>query len=379
MNIAHSIHTDSPDKGYSLIELLIAMGITTAIMGVTLGGLSDAIKANNTVVEITDMNKGLRGALDLMVRDLLQAGAGLPKGHILLIPSGGNLVRIPGPPTPAAVRTVSATDLSLPAVIPGAELGPTINNVKTDVLTILSADNNFTDIPLSAVSSTSVTVADKDHGGPADIGTGIDRVIPGQLMMVLKQTATTLVQVTAVNAGTRVISFATGDSLRLNQTAAAVVGNLDKLNTKQAPIGPGAAAAAATRLTRVRMISYYLDDTTTPGRPRLVRRVNNGHETDFDNNKYGTAVALDVEYLKFTYDLNDGATNPGGVRFVAADLTTSGACAPDDCSPTQIRKVNVTLTGRSLSTTSAQPKVYRNTLTSQVALRGMALVNEYQN
>jgi hypothetical protein len=197
--------------------------------------------------------------------------------------------------------------------------------------------------------------------------------------MVLKQTATTLVQVTAVNAGTRVISFATGDSLRLNQTAAAVVGNLDKLNTKQAPIGPGAAAAAATRLTRVRMISYYLDDTTTPGRPRLVRRVNNGHETDFDNNKYGTAVALDVEYLKFTYDLNDGATNPGGVRFVAADLTTSGACAPDDCSPTQIRKVNVTLTGRSLSTTSAQPKVYRNTLTSQVALRGMALVNEYQN
>jgi type II secretory pathway pseudopilin PulG len=369
MNIAHSIRNRaSVEKGYSLIELLIAMGITTVVMGVTLGGLNDAIRANNTVVQITDMNKGLRGALDVMVRDLLQAGAGLPKGHVVLVPSGGLLVRIPGPP--GTTRTLTAADLSLPAVIPGAELGPTINNVKTDVLTILAADNNFTDIGVTAINATSATVVPT-----VNIGTGVDRVIPGQLMMILKGSATTLVQVTSVNAGTRQISFAAGDSLRLNQTGGGIAGNLNALNA-QAPTG--GAAPAATRLTRVRMITYYLDNTTSPGRPRLTRRVNNGHETSFDNN-LGTAVALDVEYLKFTYDLNDGVTNPGGVRFLPVDLTTSGACAPDDCSPTQIRKVNVTLTGRSLTATSGQPKVYRNALTSQIALRGMALVNDYQN
>ena len=68
--------------------------------------------------------------------------------------------------------------------------------------------------------------------------------------------------------------------------------------------------------------------------------------TAFDNT-LGTAVALDIENLRFTYDLTDGATNPGGVRFIAADLTTAGACAPGACFPTQIRKVNVLLTARS--------------------------------
>ena len=135
------------------------------------------------------------------------------------------------------------------------------------------------------------------------------------------------------------------------------------------------------------MISYYLDNTTTPGRPRLVRRINNGHETipgagapAFDNT-LGTAVALDIENLRFTYDLTDGATNPGGVRFIAADLTTGGACAPGACFLTQIRKVNVLLTARSENAknpANAQSRAYRNTLNSQVALRGMALVNEYQ-
>jgi hypothetical protein len=256
-------------------------------------------------------------------------------------------------------------------VIPGAELGPVINGVATDIITILTADNNFTDVPLIAVSSTSVTV-DPDN---FDLGTGMDRVIEGQLMMVQKGTATTLVQVTGVNAASGEITFGDGDSLNLNQSGADIAGNLLALNA-QAPSGAG--AAAATRVTRVRMISYYLDDTTNPGHPRLVRRINNGHETDFDNT-LGTAVALEVESLRLTYDLNDGAGNPSGVRFLPEDYTDGGACAPDACAPTQIRKINVTLTGRSEGTGASDSRVYRNSLSSQVALRGMALVNDYQD
>ena len=125
------------------------------------------------------------------------------------------------------------------------------------------------------------------------------------------------------------------------------------------------------------MISYYLDNTTTPGRPRLVRRINNGHETTF-NNTLGTAVGLDIENLRFRYDLNDGAANTSGVRFLPVDSTTAGACAPAACFATQIRKVTVTLSARSGDPGNPPVQVFRNSLTSQVSLRGMALVNDYQ-
>jgi hypothetical protein len=340
-----------------------------------MAGLSDAIRANDMVVNVTTMNNGLRLAMDLMVRDLLQTGSGLSKGHVIQIPSGGALIRRPGPPgSSPAIYTRPATEIAMPAVIPGPGCagcpgGPQINGAWTDIITILTADNNFTDVPLAAVATNYVDVT-----AATNIGTGIDRVIEGQLLMVIKGATTTLVQVTGVNAAARRITFAAGDSLNLNQSGASILGSMAALNAT-APIG--AAAAAATRITRIRMISYYLDITTTPGTPRLVRRINNGDKTTFDNN-LGTAVAIDIENLQFSYDINDGRANPGAVEFIAADLLASGPCNPDPCSPTQIRKVNVTMTARSQNVNRPQARVFRNTLNSQIALRGMALVNDYQ-
>jgi hypothetical protein len=123
------------------------------------------------------------------------------------------------------------------------------------------------------------------------------------------------------------------------------------------------------------MVSYYLD-TVVAGHPRLIRRVNNGHAITFDNT-LGTAVALDVENLQFTYDLADGRSNPANVRFTAADLNGTGACAPDPCSVNQIRKINVLLAARSANVARPGAEVFRNMLTSQVSLRGMAFLDEY--
>ena len=36
------------DAGYSLVELLVSMGIITVVMGATMAGLSDVIKANES-------------------------------------------------------------------------------------------------------------------------------------------------------------------------------------------------------------------------------------------------------------------------------------------------------------------------------------------
>ncbi|NOT24570.1 MAG: hypothetical protein HOP16_00585 [Acidobacteria bacterium] len=354
----------SGSAGFSLVELIVAMGITTVIMGATMAGLADVAKGSETVLNMTAMNRALGSGMDLIERDLLGTAAGLPLSHVVLVPSGAGstAIRLPGPPGTA----FTSTAVNIAAVIPRPGAGPVINGNATDVLTVLMVDTSFVNIALSAVTSTSVDIA----AGPS-LTVGATRVSPGQLMMISKGSTTTLVQVTAVNTSTRQLTFATGDSLNLNQTAAAF-GNLAALNAT-AP----ASSPANTWISRVRMLTYYLDATIDPARPRLVRRVNNGHPTTFDNN-LGTVIGMDIENLRFSYDLIDGATNPSAVRMTATDLGVGGSCAPSACSPNQIRKVNILLTARSSNGANPTATVFHNTLTSQVSLRGMAFINEYQ-
>jgi hypothetical protein len=63
-----------------------------------------------------------------------------------------------------------------------------------------------------------------------------------------------------------------------------------------------------------------------------------------------------------------------------ADLLTTGACAPVACAPTQIRKINIALSGRNrdLGNNTKEVIPLRNTVQSQVALRGMAFVDRYR-
>ena len=350
--------------GFSLVELLVSSAIMVTILGSTMMTMTQALRVNETALLVTGMNSTLRGGMDLMIRDLLQVGSGLPPGHVILTPSGaGSLpLRIPGPPGTAFLSVSGDPDLS--AIVPGPGLGPVINGVPTDIITVLAADNTFTDVALTAVTSTSVDVS-----SAVNIASGPDRVLPGQLMMIEKGATTTLVQVTTVNTSTRRLTLASGDSLRLNQPAAAA-GSLAVLDA----VAP-AATPPATSATRIRMVTYYLDASVAE-HPRLVRRINNGHPMTFDNT-LGTAVAIDVENLQFTYDLADGATNPANVRFTTADLAGSGACAPNPCSVNQIRKVNVVITARSKDRFRSTQQFFRNSLSSQVSLRGMAFVDEY--
>src|SRR6202008_3169182 len=104
------------------------------------------------------------------------------------------------------------------------------------------------------------------------------------------------------------------------------------------------------------MISYYVDSTTTPTRPQLMRQVNYPVATAVQ------AVAEDIEDLNYTYDIISpvstgyGANGPG-------DATQP--LAPDTA--TQIRAVNILLAARSETTYTAQsaPQFFRNNLTTQ--------------
>lgn len=354
--------------GFTLIELLIAMGLMTLVMGVTLGGLASATRANASVLNLTSMNNSIRIGMDMLVRDMLQVGSGLPPSHVIQVPSGANAtaVKLPGPPGTSPMLDSSA--IAIGAVVPLPGIGPTINGTPTDAVVTIAADNTFSSQAMTAMTATSVDIA-----AGVNLATGPDRVTPGQLMMITKGSTTTLVEVTAVDTSARRLTFAAGDSLNLNQPSAAA-GTLAALNG----VAPANTPSAAL-ISRVRMITYYLDATTDPVHPRLVRRINNGNPTTYDNT-LGNAVAIDIENLQFSYDLVDGNTNPANVRMEAADLSGSGRCSPNACGSSQIRKINIALTGRSENAVITKNNtVYRNTLTSQVSFRGMAFLNEYQS
>ena len=164
-----------------------------------------------------------------------------------------------------------------------------------------------------------------------------DNIRAGDLIMLTKGSSSALVQVSSVTGPgvfPQVINFAANDSLNLNQAPPVADGTagelrntapIDTLRAGRQRSGAPCAAAPApcdfvtTVATKIRMISYYIDNVTNPLRPRLVRRINNGLWDSFDNSA-GTAVAFDIEGLQITYDLVDGVNNPSNVRMDDDDL-----------------------------------------------------------
>ncbi len=360
--------------GFTLMEVMVTMAIVLIIMAGTMKAMSDAMRANETAQLTTSMNRGLRTAADIMVRDLLQVGQGLPDGHVIQIPEGGtaSAIKLPAPPNVAnsTPRLYDSTATEITAVIPGPGVGPTINGTPTDMITTLAVDSAIDGLVLTALTATSMT------GNSLTVsGNGPDVIRPGDLMMILKGTTSSLVEVTTVTTP-HTINFVANDPLNLNQ-AGGDTGTISAL----------IAADPANDLTqvsvsRIRMISYYIDNVTEPTRPRLVRRLNNaGLRADntlaYDNTK-GTAVAFDVEGLQFSYDLVDGVNNWANVKMNSDDLAGSGRCSPVACNPNQIRKVNLTLSGRSRKTLQSTKQYLRNTLTTQISLRSLSFVDRYQ-
>lgn len=66
------------ERGFSLIEVLISMAITLIVMGAVFGLLTRGQRSFQREPEVADLQQSARAALDLVTRDILQAGAGLP-------------------------------------------------------------------------------------------------------------------------------------------------------------------------------------------------------------------------------------------------------------------------------------------------------------
>ena len=364
---------DRGNTGMSLIELLIGMGIMSLVMGGVFSAMTEAMRANETVKLSTGMNNNLRVAMDLIVRDMIQAGQGLPAGKVVSVPSGAGALPILRPGPIGETYTFNPAATALPAVSVGAGLGPVILGQPTDIVTVLAADNVLNQVEIIDFTATSLRLSpDIDNADMPDLEG--DNVRVGDLIMLTKGSISALRLVTDVDGDE--LFFDEGDALNLNQTGAEN-GTLAQYvaaapaDVAACPQPPRACTfqIVPSVLTRVRMISYYLE---TPGDDerdlRLVRRINANAPT---------VVAFFIEAFTLTYDLVDGVTNQVDVSMNGADLNGSGACAPAACSVNQIRKLNVVLTGRSAERHPQTRQFLRNTLATQISLRNLALVDRY--
>ena len=111
------------------------MAIMMVVLAGTFSAMSQAMKAEELTRLITNMNATLRSTMDLVVRDFLQIGQGLPDARRIGVPNGtGALaIRRPGPaaaeaaPCPGVPADFPRRRLRIPAVTVGPGLGPRVN------------------------------------------------------------------------------------------------------------------------------------------------------------------------------------------------------------------------------------------------------------
>jgi type II secretory pathway pseudopilin PulG len=384
--------------GFTLIELMVAMGVCMILLYAAVRAFRDASQTNQQVTQDADMSDNLRAGLNLIQTDLQQAGSGIPTGGIPVPFTSNNSSTAPCGTTPAINRpelggatTFPPCNSVLPSVEPGYMLGPPITAPDattgtaanptsiTDEITVVYADNLGLDArPINALPTTSPSNPGCPNGSLSLSGSTLTAVFDGStlnsqgnyncvnfvqngisvnvgdLIMFSNSYGEALLAVTSVNGQT--LTFAKGDAFDLNGRTE----NGGTINYLQASgCGGTNACFTNTTATRVWMVTYYLDNVTSPPYVRLIRQVGLGT---------ATPVGETLENLQYTYNFVDGITNPSNQPTVPAGDSES-----------QIMSVNVYLGARS-SDIIFQGNTHhysRDNLMTQVSIRSNAYSNQY--
>jgi hypothetical protein len=216
------------------------------------------------------------------------------------------------------------------------------------------------DLTLNATPAVADQPTLASDGSSLDVGTSLTWITDpaagvkaGDLILFTNALGHAIQTVTAVDAESGVVTFAAGDWFNFNQRDAAQ-GSITQILPSPVP---------QTIARRVLMITYYVDTTSTPGVPRLARRVNAAA---------GQALAGAIEDLQLTYDLVDGVSNPVDQR--AVPVTIGGVLY----TPNQIRKINLHVGVRSEDRSPRTSDFVRNHVTTVVSVRSLAYVSRYQ-
>lgn len=376
------MRTLKSQRGFSLLELLVASSIGLTVVLVMTSLFKTGMDATMRVTQRAETQQNLRAAMELMTKDISLAGAGLPSGGLQLSTGGtpslyacnqtgtcyitGDTYPNNGAGTPNYMFPLVpgfATGVQNGAAIPAA-----LGQVNSSITSIY-CDYNFplSNFSFTFPSGTSTNVAVINAGVQPNNILAPGGLQVGDLLMFLVATpgngktiaGTALVQNAAVVAeitgipNNAQITFATGDALNMNQTGGT--------NNLAAVAAAAAGVGAKVNVCRLQAVSYFLQVPPAGGTvqtPRLMRQVNGLN---------AVPVADGIINLQFTYDVIDSTAG----TVVANQQNPIGAGE----SPNLIQKVNIWVMGSSPTTNGN--KSQNMYLATSVSTRDMTFCNSY--
>lgn len=331
----HPRLTTYNQEGFSILEMTLAV----TVMVILTAGVVSLMKSSMTITtanyEMTDAQENLRTSQEYINRDLLNAGDGLKSISVIRLPQAFvtsylTLTPIIDPldSMPAGIINfgILTSDNNAPAStnVTGATPAATVRT-GTDRQTIIEIDPQFIAITPSSISSSGVTVT-------LPAGTNMTPFTVGEIYFVSSALGATFGTVTAKDAATRTLTFASGDTYGLN--LAGTSHNIKVISNS---------GALTTSLQRMMIIHYYVNSNGF-----LVRRVFGVQGAGFRD----SIIAEHILNVQYNYSLETTDAN-GNVVQPTATLTTKAERLG-------VRSVEVTVTVET-------PHVLQNNARTQLA------------
>jgi prepilin-type N-terminal cleavage/methylation domain-containing protein len=333
-------------RGFTLLEMMVSMALGLLVVGGATLLYKQSVDTTWMTSQKSEMQQDFRAVSNLMERDIGMAGSGSLGQQGL----GASSVALPVSAT-FAVYPCSATTCNyingapvaypsqsganyLYSVIPGNNLGITVNGQTTDILTVTYTDANlalncYTVTYNSATSITftlptvlpSTCILPQGLVVPQALNNTVVGLQTGDVILF----STSGAGAAAVGVVTGTPTTGTNGSGQTFYTVPFALGDPGHINQPAVSVGSLKALAGQTITAAVRLlvITYYLDISPSDGvTPRLMR-VQSGRPP--------APVAENVMYLKFSYDVYNGGA-------VSANQNS----LPVNTTPGMITKVNIT-------------------------------------
>lgn len=306
------------ERGFSLAELMIAIGVMLIVGGAVMSLSQGALKVSVTTYELTDAQEGVRAAQEYINRDLMNAGDGLNSITNIRVRSGfvtNYLTRNSSIDNNNFGILTSDNDIAAGTNVLGTTPTVTVRSspALTDRITMLAKDSTF--VPYTPQSSSTngdfITIASTDVG----------LFNSGEVYFITCSGGSTFGAITSISGSgaTRQLNFANGDTLGLNlvRSGAVTTGQISAItNGGLNPVS----------LLRMQMIHYYVNSDGL-----LMRRVFGVKNAAYSE----SMIAEHIVSAQFRYIL-DQVDSSGNVVQPVRMLTLS--------QQTATRQVEVTVT-----------------------------------
>ena len=214
----------SRQDGFTITEMMVSTAVVLMVLAGALTTFRNALAINDSAAQLADANQNLRAGTNQLVRDLLMAGRIIGAAGVSM-PTGAGITYLRPGPVALNFDMISDNDstLQLPSISTGYQLGPTINNSKTDIITIMTVDEFMPVVttPVTTAGSpaqatisadgTSIQFAATSQWLDGDTVLDTPKIKVGDLVLYVGQNGSAIQTVTSIDLVNKLLNFASGD------------------------------------------------------------------------------------------------------------------------------------------------------------------------